>query len=102
MKQILNDTYSKYKKQMVKDAFKSGELEHTLQNISCDDNKEIEDYTQEELVHEAKYVLSCFYEGGHINNEALTGESPDDYYNIAWAKREIKYLNKFISKYSVQ
>lgn len=81
------------------DIKKSGELMYSLENISTDDKCEITDYTNDELIHEAKYVLSCFYEGGHINNEALIGENEDDEYNRAWALREVGALKNLIKKW---
>lgn len=84
---------------ILKDIQKSGELMESLYNISHDDKCEISDYTDEQLVNEAKYVLSCFYEGGHINNDALIGESEDDPCNRAWALREVKALKRIINKW---
>jgi len=81
----------------LKDAFKSNELSITLDNISADDNKEIKDYTLQEVLLEAKYVLSCFYEGGHMNNEWLNS---DDIKERKEAIREVKALQSFINKYS--
>ena len=81
------------------DIQKSRELMYSLENISSDDGCEIIDYTNEELVHEAKYVLSCFYEAGHINNFALMGEDEDDECNRAWALSEVKTLKRIIKKW---
>lgn len=81
------------------DITKSSELMNSLENISTDDKCEITDYTNEELIHEAKYVLSCFYESGHINNFALMGEDEDDMYNRAWALDEVSALKKLIKKW---
>jgi hypothetical protein len=84
-------------RQAVLDALKSDELANSLENISTDDKCEISDYTDDELVHEAKYVLSCFYESGHINNSALLDEYEEGL--VKWAKKEIKTLKNFIKKY---
>ncbi len=84
---------------ILKDIEKSSELMYSLENISTDDKCEISDYTDEELVHEAKYVLSCFYEGGHMNNDALIGENEDDACNRAWALREVRALKNVIKKH---
>jgi len=84
---------------IIKAAMAIDELASTLNNISEDDHKAIEDYTDAEIVHEAKYVLSCFYEGGHMNNDALIGEMEHDGCNAAWARREVKKLRTFIRKY---
>jgi len=81
-----------------KDAFKSEELSISLDNISTDDGKEIEDYTPQEIIAEARYVLSCFYEGGHLNNEWLNSDIKEDRKN---AQQEVRALKSFIKKYEV-
>ena len=87
---------------IISDAFKSNELFESLSNIASDDKKQIEDYTQIELVNEAKYVLSTFHEGGHSNNDWLTGEYDIDGTGKKGAKKEVKALNNFIKKYSCE
>lgn len=80
----------------LKEALKIGELAESLYNISHDDNKNLEDYTQKEIVDEAIYVLSTFYENGHNNNTWLIGEwdlDPKD------AKKEVAQLKKLIKKF---
>ena len=84
---------------ILKDIQKSSELMYTLENISTDDKCEISDYPDDVLVHEAKYVLSCFYEGGHMNNDALIGENEDDLCNRAWALGEVRALKRIIKKH---
>lgn len=84
---------------ILKDIRKSDELMYSLNNISTDDKCNIEDYTDQQIVKEAKYVLSCFYEGGHINNEALNGETEDDICNRKWALKEVGALKRIIAKY---
>ena len=86
-------------KTYIKDAMAISELAYSLENISHDDKKEIEDYTQQEVAAEARYVLSCFYEGGHQNNDALMGDNEDDPYNRAWAMDEVKQLKRYIKKW---
>jgi hypothetical protein len=82
----------------LKDAFKSYELHFSLDNISTDDGKEIEDYTPQEVIAEARYVLSCFYEGGHLNNEWLNSDNKDERRD---ALNEVKALKAFIKKHEV-
>lgn len=84
---------------IIKAALAIDELASTLNNISEDDHKDIHDYTDAEIVHEAKYVLSTFHEGGHMNNDALIGEMEHDTCNAAWARREVKKLRALIAKY---
>ena len=72
------------------------ELQNNLEIIAIDDRKEIADYTDAEIVAEAEYVLSCFGESGHALNDCLSHEDRsvrDD------AKRQMKALRAFISKY---
>jgi hypothetical protein len=73
-----------------------GELSESLFNISADDKKQLFDYSQQEIVNEAKYILSTFYESGHNNNDWLLGEwglDPKE------AKEQVKLLKKFIKQY---
>lgn len=83
---------------IVKSAMAIDELANNLQQIARDDNKQINDYTDAEIVHEAKYVLSCFHEDGHLNNEDYTGENGDE--QRKWAVAEIRKLNAFIKKFA--
>jgi hypothetical protein len=82
---------------ILKDIERSDELMYVLGNISSDDQCEISDYTDAELIHEAKYVLSCFYEGGHDNNDALTDPSNEAH---NWAMKNVRELKKLIAKYN--
>jgi hypothetical protein len=79
------------------DALKSDELFFSLETIASDDGKAIKDYTLREVLLEARYVLSCFYEGGHVNNEWLNS---DDIEERKEALREVKALRSFINKYN--
>jgi len=65
---------------LLKAAVKIRQLHQTLLNISEDDGKEIEDYTDSEIVNEAKYVLSTYFERGHINNDELNEHYVDQMY----------------------
>jgi len=84
---------------IIKAALNIDELSTTLENISSDDNKEIEDYTDAEIVHEAEYVLSTFYEAGHINADALSGDVDEESYNQKWARGEVRKLKALIKKF---
>ena len=83
---------------IVKSAMAIDELANNLQQIARDDNKQINDYTDAEIVHEAKYVLSCFHEDGHLNNEDYTGENGEEQHK--WAVGQVRKLNAFIKKFS--
>jgi len=82
---------------IVKAAMSIDELANDLQQISKDDKKEINDYTDAEIVHEAKYILSCFHEDGHLNHEDYIGENGAD--QRKWAVSQVKKLNTFIKKF---
>jgi hypothetical protein len=82
------------------DATKIDELAYNLGNISHDDKKQVTDYSAEEIVSEARYVLGLFINPneGHINNEALRGdEGPDQ---RQWARKQVRQLKAFIKKYA--
>jgi hypothetical protein len=83
----------------IDDALKSGELKYDLEVISHDDKKEISDYTQEEVVHEAEYVLSNYFEHGHALNDSLSGE--DGPVERRKAQQDVAYLRRFIKKYKL-
>jgi len=84
-------------KEILKAAQNSYELWTTLENISSDDKKKIEEYTDREIVHEAEYVLSTFFEGGHANNDELIGEY--EWSDPVQARKEVRALRRLIKKY---
>jgi len=73
------------KQTILQKALKIRELEVSLQNIAADDKRKLESYTDAEILSEAKYVLSCFFEGGHQSNDELICE-----YGDKAAQREAK------------
>lgn len=83
-------------KNYIKDAINISELQYDLENISQDDNKPIEQYTQKEIVDEAKYVLSLYSEGGTAYSEDLYS---DDQKIRKEAESQIKQLKQYIKKY---
>ena len=80
-------------KNYIKAATDICELEFSLENRSLSEDKEIEDYTLTEILDEAEYVLSTYYEGGHCNYENLKNGNEE-------AKQSCRNLKKFIKKYS--
>jgi hypothetical protein len=76
------------------------ELDYSLDRIADDDGKEREDYTPQEILDEAKYVLSCYHEGGHVLNYELTGEDGNGAEEMRDAKLEVAKLKRFITKWS--
>ena len=85
---------------IIKSAMAISELAYDLDNISTDDKKKIEDYSDEEIVREARHVLSLFTDPNetHWNAEDLRGENGPE--QQKWARGEVRMLNAFIRKYS--
>jgi len=86
---------------IIKSALKIDELAYTLDNISNDDKKKVEDYTDNEIVYEAEYVLDLFTNPNesHWNAEDLRGENGTK--QQKWARVEVRKLQTFIKKYKV-
>ena len=70
-----------------------------MQNIASDDKKEIDQYTDKEILAEAKHVLEMFLDGTnpHWNYEDLQGENGPE--QQKWAQSEVCKLNAFIKKF---
>lgn len=87
---------------IIESAMAISELANSLDNISTDDKKQIEDFTDEEILHEAKYVLGLFTNPNetHWNAEDLRGENGED--QQKWAEAEVRKLKAFIKKYSAK
>lgn len=85
---------------IIKSALAIDELHNDLGNIAADDKKKIEDYTDSEILHEAKHVLGLFLDGTnpHWNYEDLQGENGPE--QQKWAQGEVRKLKAFIKKYS--
>lgn len=85
---------------IIKSALAIDELAYTLDNISADDKKKVEDYTDAEIMHEAKYVLDLFTDPNesHWNAEDLRGENGSE--QQKWARAQVRKLKAFIKKYS--
>jgi hypothetical protein len=84
-------------KAIIKSALAIDELANNLKQIAQDDKKEVTQYTDAEIVHEAKYILSCFHEDGHMNNEDLMGDNGPE--QQKWARSEVRKLKAFIKKF---
>lgn len=85
---------------IIKSALAIDELQNDLENIASDDKKEIDQYTDAEILVEAKYVLEMFLDGTnpHWNHEDLQGENGPE--QQKWAQGEVRKLKAFIKKYS--
>ena len=86
-------------RQIVKDMLKCDELHHVFLNRLCvDDNKIPGEYSDQEIIDEAKYQLSLYYESGTTNNEMFTGEWSAE--EQTQAKREVQQIKRFLAKYA--
>lgn len=85
---------------IIKAAVAIDELAYSLECISTDDKKEIEDYTDAELLSEAKYVLGKFTGEslGFEQEQDLLGENGPE--QKKWARGEVRKLNALIKKFS--
>jgi len=77
-------------------AMKIRELEESMNNIAHDDKRTLDSYSDAEIIEEAKYVLSCFYESGHNSNDELTCEYGDKDAQRE-AKKQVSALKKLIN-----
>ncbi len=84
------------KQSILQKALKIRELQITLENISRDDKRQIESYTDAEILAEARYVLSCFFEGGHNSNDELICEYGDKEAQRE-AKKQVAALKKLLA-----
>lgn len=84
---------------IVKDLLKCDELSHVfLNNLCVDDNKNVNDYTDEEIIAEAKYQLDLYFENGTLNNEMWCGEHGRK--EQRKAEKEVDQICKFLKKYA--
>jgi hypothetical protein len=74
------------------------ELRVDLENISADDKRPLESYSVKEVVSEAEYILSTFFEPGTLNGDSYDGEHSED--EQKWAYGEVRKLRNLIAKYS--
>lgn len=86
------------KKTLLDKAMKINELAYSLTNISTDDKRELESYSDDEILDEAEYVLSTFFEANHINNDDLTNRF-DDKEAQREARKQLKALQKLVAQY---
>ena len=84
---------------IVKSAMQISELAYSLENISTDDKRDIDSYTDREILDEAGYVLGLFTDPNetHWNAEDLRGENGEE--QQKWARAEVRKLVAFIKKY---
>jgi len=80
---------------ILKDALKIRELQVSLENISTDDKRDINSYTDKEIRAEAVYVRSLYSEGGTMCREELDGEYGAE--EQRKARKAVRDLDKLIA-----
>jgi hypothetical protein len=83
------------KNKILETALKIRELQVTLENISTDDKREINSYTDKEIHDEAVYVRSLYSEGGTMCREELDGEYGAE--EQRKARKAVRDLDKLIA-----
>lgn len=85
-------------RQIVKDMLKCDELYHQFINCLCvDDMKEPNDYSDEEIIAEAKYVANKYTDDNFVQWEEMNDH--DDPTVRANARREYNQIIRFLKKY---
>lgn len=84
------------KQTVLQKAMKIRELQESLENISSDDKRPLDSYSDAEIIDEAKFVLSCFYEAGHNSNDELICEYGDKDAQRE-ARKQVAALKKLIA-----
>ena len=81
---------------IVKAALNIPEMIFAFETICEDDKKQPEDYSDEEIVSEAEYRLSTYFESGHINDDMRTD---DEGVGQKVALKDIRMLIAFLKKF---
>ena len=84
-------------REIVYDAMKCTELEYSLDRISSDDDCDLADYSDSEIIAEARYVISLYAEGGTSHSEMLDGRCGKA--SQREARRELRELKAFLRKH---
>ena len=87
-------------KQILKDAFKSSELQQHLEDVIAVDEKcHVEDLSDELIINEAKYVLDKYVgNGGFEQADEFNGELGSE--SRKEARKQVTAIRKFLEKYS--
>lgn len=86
------------KQTLLHEAMKISELAYQLTNISTDDKRDLESYSNKELIEEAEYLLSTYFEGGHQNHDDLHNHY-DDKEAQREARKNLRALKKLLAKH---
>ena len=81
---------------IVKAALNIPEMIFAFETICEDDKKEPSDYSDEEIVSEAEYRLSTYFESGHINDDM---RNDDEGVGQKVALKDIRMLIAFLKKF---
>jgi hypothetical protein len=87
-------------RKIVQDMLKCDELYHQFVNIiGVDDNKSPEEYDDEDIIAEAKYVLEKYTDASQNwrNFEMLYSDDPEERQT---ARKEMKQIQNFLKKYA--
>mgnify|MGYP001029647830 CR=1 FL=1 len=86
------------RRECVRDALKCDRLKDQLLNVICVDDKcEPDDYSDRDLVSEAMYMLSLYFENGTLSRYEYLGEEGPE--AKKQARKEVRQLKRFISKW---
>jgi len=86
-------------RECVRDALKCERLNDQLLNVICiDDNCTPDEYSDWQLVSEAVYMRSLYFESGTLSNREYCGEEGKELQRDA--KREVRQLDRFIKKWT--
>jgi len=84
---------------IVRDVIKCDELFYVFENQLCvDDNKDINDYTDQEFLDEARYRWKLYFEPGTTPYEMINGEYGEEEQRVAICERN--QITNFIAKYA--
>lgn len=78
---------------LLKAAMDIYELAVVLENVTTDDQRPLETWTNSQILHEARHVLSLFHEGGTAQAEML--QDPDPAVRRD-ARQQIRKLQKIL------
>jgi hypothetical protein len=79
---------------LLKKAMAITELVNTLDNVAADDRIKVEQMPDEQIISEAKYVLSLFYEGGTVQSEMLESDDAEERKDARKQIRQLKALTR--------
>ena len=96
---LTGESIMKQDRQIVKDLLNCDELYHQFINVICiDDNKSVEEYSNQEIIEEAKYVKTKYEAGnGWIHYDMISGEDGREAQKVA--RKEYNQIKRFIKKW---